>query len=206
MKKLFHFSVCLLLLSACTEDFTAINTNENAPTEVQPSLLLRQVLYGFGDEMSYEGFVAGNLLSQHFAMTDFNLFDRHALSSPQEGGNPWDILYVHLRDNETILQAARENSAFAVYEGPALVMKAYLAATATDLFGDIPYFEAFQGRSTGIITPRYDQQEDIYLAEGGILDNLRSAVIAMDSYDGAIQLGGDIIYNGDLESWIRFAN
>ncbi|MEL6143188.1 MAG: SusD/RagB family nutrient-binding outer membrane lipoprotein [Bacteroidota bacterium] len=70
----------------------------------------------------------------------------------------------------------------------------------------IPPPLAFQGRSTGIITPRYDQQEDIYLAEGGILDNLRSAVTAMDSYDGAIQLGGDIIYNGDLESWIRFAN
>ncbi|MEM6771757.1 MAG: hypothetical protein AAF597_14335, partial [Bacteroidota bacterium] len=117
----------LLLLSACTQDFEDINTNENAPSEVQPEFLLRQVIYGYGDAMSYEGFVAGNLLSQHFAMIDFNLFDRHALSSPQEGGNPWPILYTALRDNQTILDISRENPTFAVYEGPAMVMKAYLA-------------------------------------------------------------------------------
>jgi hypothetical protein len=33
--------------------------------------------------MSYEGFVAGDLLSQHRTALDFNLFDRHALKSPQ---------------------------------------------------------------------------------------------------------------------------
>jgi hypothetical protein len=32
--------------------------------------------------MSYEGFVAGDLLSQHRTAFDFN-FDRHALKSPQ---------------------------------------------------------------------------------------------------------------------------
>ncbi|MEM9835231.1 MAG: SusD/RagB family nutrient-binding outer membrane lipoprotein [Bacteroidota bacterium] len=197
--------ILLLLTTACTTDFTNINTNENAPTEVQPSLLLRQVLYGYGDEMSYEGFVTGNLLSQHFAMTDFNLFDRHALSSPQEGGNPWDILYVNLRDTETILRTARENPALAVYEGPALIMKAYLAATLTDLFGDVPYYQAFNGRD-GVVTPVYDTQESIYLGEGGILDNLEQANLAIAAYTGAIPLEGDILFDGNLDNWVRFAN
>ncbi|MEL7160839.1 MAG: SusD/RagB family nutrient-binding outer membrane lipoprotein [Bacteroidota bacterium] len=196
----------VFLLPACTENFEDLNTNENAPSEVQPELLLRQVLYGYGDAMSYEGFVAGNLLSQHFAMIDFNLFDRHALSSPQEGGAPWPILYTNLRDNETILELSRGNPAQAVYEGPALVMKAYLAMTLTDLFGDVPYFEAFRGRATGVTKPGYDPQEDIYLADGGILDNLERAVTAMDAYAGAQTLNGDILFNGDLEGWIRFAN
>jgi hypothetical protein len=208
MKKLnFLLSLTLFLLFfACTKDFEAINTNENAPSEVQPELLLRQVLYGYGDAMSYEGFVAGNLLSQHFSMIDFNLFDRHALSSPQEGGNPWPILYTNLRDNETILELSRANPASRVYEGPALVMKAYFAMTLTDMFGDVPYFDAFSGRSTGITTPKYDSQEDIYTNEGGILNNLDKAVVAMESYTGAISLRGDIIYDGDLSLWIRFAN
>jgi hypothetical protein len=204
MKQLFSVLLVLLLLG-CTEDFSDINTNENAPSEVQPELLLRQVLYGYGDAMSYEGFVAGNLLSQHFSMIDFNLFDRHALSSPQEGGNPWDILYVHLRDTETILNLSRTNPAQSVYEGPALVMKAYLAMTATDLFGNVPYFEAVRGRA-GIVTPTYDDQEDIYLGENGILDNLREAIVAMEIYQGATPLNGDIVFNGDLDGWIRLAN
>lgn len=208
MKKLISLLALtpFLLFFTCTKDFEAINTNENAPSEVQPELLLRQVLYGYGDAMSYEGFVAGNLLSQHFSMIDFNLFDRHALNSPQEGGNPWPILYTALRDNESILELSRANAAQAVYEGPALVMKAYLAMTLTDMFGDVPYFEAFSGRFSGITTPKYDAQEDIYLETGGILDNLEKAVAAMEGYSGAIRLRGDILYDGDLSLWIRFAN
>ena len=200
------FLLSIFFLTACTQDFEDLNTNPNAPATVEPELLLRQVVYGYGDAMAYEGFVAGNLLSQHFAMIDFNLFDRHALSSPQEGGDPWPILYTNLRDVETLLEISRDNPSAAVYEGPALVMKAYLAMTLTDLFGDVPYFEAFRGRSTGITTPGYDRQEDIYLADGGILDNLERAVAALDAYSGSQPLRGDILYDGELEGWVRFAN
>lgn len=200
------FLTIILTLTTCTKDFEAINTNENAPAEVQPELLFRQVIYGYGDAMAYEGFVAGNLLGQHFAMIDFNLFDRHALASPQEGGNPWPILYTALRDNETILESSRTNPARAVYEGPALVMKAYLTMTLTDMYGDVPYFDAFRGRATGVTTPAYDRQQDVYLGEGGILDNLERAVDAIDDYFGPIPLNGDILYDGDLEGWARFAN
>lgn len=205
MKKIFWL-LPILILTACTQDFEDINTNENAPSDIQPEFLLRQVIYGYGDAMSYEGFVAGNLLSQHFAMIDFNGFDRHALSSPQEGGNPWPILYTSLRDNETILNISRENPAFAVYEGPAMVMKAYLAMTLTDLFGDVPYFEAFRGRSSGITTPAYDSQEDIYASlDGGIVNLLSSAVTVMEGYNGVQRLEGDILYDGDLSAWIKFS-
>lgn len=204
MKRLFFIILTVILLGSCTEDFQDINTNENAPTEVQPELLLRQVLYGYGDAMGYESFVAGNLLSQHLAMIDFNLFDRHALSSPQEGGNPWDILYQNLRDNETILKISQEDPTAAVYEGPALIMKAYLAMNLTDLFGDVPYTEAVRGRE-GLVNPAYDRQEDIYLGENGILANLRAARRAIESYTGVQQLMGDILYAGNLEQWLKFS-
>ncbi|NJB85659.1 hypothetical protein GGR26_001404 [Lewinella marina] len=199
-------TILVFLFSACTEDFQEINTNPNAPSEVESELLLRQVLYGFGDDMSYEGFVAGNLLSQHFAMIDFNLLDRHALSSPQEGGNPWDVLYVALRDNETLLQQSLDNPAAAAYEGPARVLKAYLAMTLTDIYGDVPYSEAVRGRSDGIVTPAYDRQENIYLAEGGILDNLRRASALLDRPATALPIKGDLLYAGDLAAWGRFVN
>jgi len=107
MKHFLHITSLLLLLgmSSCTEDFEEINTNPNDPVSVQPSLLLRQVIYDYGEQMSYEGFVAGDLLSQHRTALDFNLFDRHALKSPQLGGNPWPIFYTNLRDNENVLSS-----------------------------------------------------------------------------------------------------
>ena len=194
-----------MFTTSCTKDFEDINTNPNAPSSVQPSLLLRQVIYDFGENMSYEGFVAGDLLAQHRTALDFNLFDRHALKSPQLGGNPWPIFYTNLRDNEIILNQARTTETFAAYEGPALILKAYMAAGLTDLFGDVPYFEAFNGVN-GTVTPAYDLQEDIYLNENGILDNLDKGIAAIEAYTDVIPLEGDILFNGNLEAWIKFAN
>lgn len=195
----------LISLSACTSDFEEINTNPNAPIEVQPSLLLRQVIYDYGDEMSYEGFVAGNLLGQYFTAIDFNLFDRHSLMEPQVGGNPWPVIYTNLRDNELILEQVKANDALVVYEGPALIMKAYLTMALTDIFGNVPYSEALQGNQ-GEVTPIYDEQEAIYTGPGGILANLEAGIAALENYQGSIALNGDILFDGDLSGWLRFAN
>jgi hypothetical protein len=206
MKKIIYtLAIFAFTLAGCTKDFEELNTNINEPVSVQPSLLLRQVIYDFGENMSYEGFVAGDLLAQHRTALDFNLFDRHALKSPQLGGNPWEIFYTNLRDNEIILKQAQETPAYAVYQGPALILKAYMAAGLTDLFGDVPYFEAFSGID-GTVTPAYNLQEDIYLNENGILDNLDQGIAAINAYTGSIALEGDILYSGDLDAWVQFAN
>lgn len=195
----------LLLFTACKKKFEEINTNPNAPIEAQPELLLRQVVYDYGENMSYEGFVAGNLLGQYFTAVDFNLFDRHELSSPQYGGKPWGFIYSNLRDNETLLNTARNTAVHRVYEGPALIMKAYMTGVLTDLYGDVPYFNALKGKE-GNVTPAYDAQQQIYTADNGILDNLEKGIAAINSYEGTATLSGDILFNGNMENWIRFAN
>jgi len=207
MKNINYIVIGVLLLIgwSCTKDFENINSNPNAPIEVQPAFLFRQVIYDYGEQMSYEGFVAGNLLGQYFTAVDFNLFDRHSLSEPQFGGNPWPILYQNLRDNEIILKRAQEGSISGVYEGPALIMKAYLTAALTDIFGDVPYSEALNGKD-GIITPKYDEQEMIYTGANGILDNLRTGIQKIQTFDGLTKLDGDVLFEGDLERWVKFAN
>jgi hypothetical protein len=192
-------------MNSCTDQFEEINTNPNAPIEVQTEFLLRQVIYDFGEQMSYEGFVAGNLLGQYFTAVDFNLFDRHSLSEPQFGGNPWPILYHNLRDNEIILQNSLSNEIDKVYEGPARILKAYMMAMTTDLFGDAPYTEALKGKSN-VVTPSYDTQEDIYMGSNGILEQLDLANTAIDNYQGVISLEGDLFFGGDLQAWKRMAN
>jgi len=205
MNKIIYIFIIFFFFSSCTKDFEEINTNPNAPVDVQPSLLLRHILFDYGEQMSYEGYVAGDLLGQYMTEVDFNLFDRHSLTEPQLGGNPWVVLYTNLRNNEIILDKSRSNAAFAVYEGPALVLKAYMTAALTDIYGDVPYFNALNGKE-GNVTPAYDAQEDIYQNENGILDNLSKGIAAMESYAGVTALEGDIFYNGDLQGWIKFAN
>lgn len=199
------FLLASISLVGCKKDFQEINTNINNPVDVEPDLLLRQVLYNVGENNAYEGFVTGNLLGQHLSMVDFNLFDRHNLSQPQLGGNPWPFLYRNLRDNELILEKATANDVYAVYEGPSRIMKAYIAQLLTDLYGDVPYSEATKGLA-GNVAPKYDTQQSIYLDEDGILDQLNKAIAAIDNYQGTQSLGGDIIYNGDLTKWRKLAN
>ncbi len=205
LQKISFLLAALLLFSSCRKDLTEINTNPNAPINASPDLLLRQVIYDMGENNSYEGFVAGNPLGQYFTMVDFNLWDRHDLSSPQYGGKPWTYLYSNLRDNETILTKSREAAVNKVYEGPALIMKAYIAGMLTDLYGDVPYFTALQGK-TGVTTPAYDRQESIYNAPGGILDNLQKGVAALKAYAGPQPLKGDVLFGGNLANWQKFGN
>lgn len=205
MQKIIIILFSFTALFSCKKNFEELNTNPNSPTSVQPSLLLRQVVYNYGDEMSYEGFVAGNLLGQYFTQIDFNLFDRHSLTETQFGGNPWPLLYRSLRDNEIILNQSRENSVYQVYEGPSLILKAYLTANLTDIYGDVPYSEALKG-GEGNITPAYDSQESIYKSANGILDNLNKGLSAIQNYTGAQSLDGDILFNGNLSMWEKFAN
>ncbi len=205
-----HNFIIILIISVgvllgCTKDFEEINVNPNTPVDVQPEFLLRKILYDYSEQMSYEGFVAGNLLGQYFTAIDFNLFDRHSLSEPQYGGKPWSFLYENLRDNDILITKSRSNLAAAVYEGPALIYKAYVTAALTDMYGDVPYSEALKGKS-GIVSPKYDNQRDIYLGEGGIIDNLDKGIAAIDGYKGAIPLQGDIIYSGNLTKWKKLAN
>lgn len=207
MKIFIRFSILILILHAisCTQDFENINTNPTTPVDVQPDHLWRKVLYDYAEQMSYEGFVAGNLLGQYFTAIDFNLFDRHSLTEPQYGGKPWNMLYENLRDNELLLAKSRANPAFAVYEGPSLIYKAYVTMALTDLYGDVPYSQALQGKS-GIVTPVYDDQREIYLGSEGIIANLDKGIAAINAYKGGIKLNGDIIYNGDLTKWRKLAN
>ncbi|MEM6802866.1 MAG: SusD/RagB family nutrient-binding outer membrane lipoprotein [Bacteroidota bacterium] len=202
---LIYISLIVIAISSCTDQFEEINTNPNAPIDVESSLLLRHILFDYAEQMSYEGFVAGNLLGQYFTAIDFNLFDRHSLTETQFGGNPWPILYTNLRDNEIILEKAQTDVTAAVYEGPALILKAYMTAALTDMYGNVPYSEALDGKK-GNITPIYDEQEDIYWGEKGILDNLDKAILAINTYQGSISLDGDILFNGNLDAWLRFAN
>lgn len=206
MKNYLKISLVVLLLSACTEDFQEINTNPNAPTEVPASSLLRKVIFDYGEQMAYEGFTAGSFLGQYFTGTDFNLFDRGDLYSPQLGGNPWPIFYTNLRDNEILLNLSRENEIYAVYEGPALILKAYMTAALTDFYGDVPYSNAFKGKTDGITAPAYDRQEAIYTGAGGVLDNLRQGIAAIETYSGVQPLDGDYLLDGHLDNWKRFAN
>jgi hypothetical protein len=95
---------------------------------------------------------------------------------------------MELTDNEALGSAAN-------------IMSVLVWQNLVDHFGDIPYSEALQGVN-GILTPAYDDDEEIYEDLIARLDSAKTLLAATDD-----ELGDeDILYGGDLDQWIKLAN
>ena len=93
---------------------------------------------------------------------------------------------------------AEENSGTAM--GIARIWRAFIYHRLTDIYGDIPYSEAGKGYSEGILKPKYDAQQDIYMdllseIEGGL------GQLGDDTLENS-----DLIYQGDVSKWKKFGN
>ncbi len=83
-----------------------------------------------------------------------------------------------------------------------IVFSAKLFQELVDIYGDVPYSQAFQ--TDKYTTPVYDKSQDIYNA---LQNRLDTAIIyfstssASSAFDAA-----DIVNHGDVTKWIKFAN
>ena len=200
----------VLLLSSCTKNFDLINTDPNDPPFTNPNYLFTEaVLKGSGT------FNTG-IHTEIWSMMDWtmmvaNLEGNMVPGRPYQYGGAWnDELW-----NEWYTQALAptnevmrltETDPFAINKHSiARIWRVYLFHRITDLWGDVPYSEALKGISsdgTSTLNPVYDTQEAIYT---DLLAELKEAVEAFDSE--ADEFGAaDPFYNGDLDSWAKFAN
>jgi hypothetical protein len=90
------------------------------------------------------------------------------------------------------------------YEAVGDIMRCYIFSQKTDMWNDVPYTEA--GRLTeGFDKPKYDTQESIYTdPETGILAVLERSASTLESTNQVIN--GDMMFNNNLDQWVRFAN
>lgn len=184
------------VLMSCKK-FDQANINQNAPQDVNPQFLLSNALAEGADNQAYWGWHAGNLLSQHSANLEFLPVDRYNLGS-NEG--LWTQTYRLMKDLKDVKNSEEGNEA---YGAVADILTAHQASLTTDLWTNVPYFEALEAED-GNFTPSFDKQVDIYTSDGGILDRLEDAVVVLQSTQENIE--GDLMYQGDFNKWIKFAN
>ena len=199
MKKIMTLLVIgsAVILSGCKK-FDEFNNNPNAPEQVNPQFLLSNALAEASNNQAVWGWHAGSLLAQHSSNLEFLPVDRYDLGN-NEG--LWNETYRLLNDLQDVMNSEDGNEA---YTAVCQILTAHQAAFLTDLWTNVPFFDALKGKSEGNFTPAFDTQESIYMDNNGILDLLRKAVNTLESTSATIN--GDILFNGDLASWIQFAN
>lgn len=201
MSKIRIFIVVMLalgLFQACTMDFEEINDNPNFPTvdEANPSLVLPKILFETGNHVTASlSWGTGNILAQLVATNNFTGVDRYLLGTYS---GSWDLFYRNLRDANN-LKALGEGLGNGAYQGSALVLRAWILAHLTEMWGDVPYSQALKGKEDQFL-PSYDAQQDIY---NNILADLEEAV---NQFNAGGSMEGDILYGSDLSKWIKLAN
>ncbi|MDR7131309.1 hypothetical protein J2X69_003670 [Algoriphagus sp. 4150] len=218
MKRLYISSIAILLLTfgtmtSCTGDFEEINTNPNDPLSVPPSLLLPNAIqvvadryWGHSTRFERLNIDAAMCWIQHLSRNIYINAEGDSYEIPLTiSSGTWNNLYNEALINfERVKILSAPGGAYenANYVGIAMVMQSFTYAYLTDVFGPIPYSEALKGTAEEAInSPKYDSMEEVY---AGILADLAEANDLLSTSGPAVV--GDILFNGEIMDWKRFAN
>ena len=204
--------LAVLVVGACTDDFEALNTNPNKPTDVSPQYLLPHALQtsidnywgnktrnqrlNFDHAMSWVGYLTRNIYE--------NEGDNYNVQ-PSVNITNWEVFYTDgLINFQKIIDLAGPESANpnVNYEGIGMGLKAWSFSLLTDIWGAIPYSQAVAGTAgEAVYSPAYDSQEAVY---AGIIEDLKNANAMLNPAGPSI--AGDILFGGDIMLWKKFFN
>lgn len=209
MKKLKYLPLVAVLglasLTSCEKYFGDVNVDPTRPTDVTPTVLLpsAQVEYAYGMAGDISRFTSLLTNQIYGADRQFATYQVYSITETDTdnwwqfnhyGGAMFDL--KNLIDNAN---AAKQPH----YAGIGKILMAYGLMTATDLVGDIPYSEAFQGLDN--LTPTYDTQAAIYDSIQSLL--VQGKALLVDPTFAVTEPGAeDLVYGGDLAQWDKFAN
>ncbi len=190
------------LLSSCTKGFEEMNKNPNNPVDVPAINIFTNAVYNavnrqLGGWMQHT--YLGNW-SQQWCKIQYIDEDKYM---PRDLSGYFEGPYTSELKNLEIVMAKAAEEGNDRLMGAAKVLRVWTFLYLTDGWGDVPYSEALQGLvQDGIMTPKYDLQEEIYPA---LLAELEEANVLLTGTTLNFG-GGDILYGGDPVLWRKFAN
>lgn len=124
--------------------------------------------------------------------------------NPYGFDNIWESAYLRALPTLKDMIERAEQANLPHYAGIGKLLTALLLMQSSDIWGDLPYSEAF---NQSVLSPKYDSQEQLYnVTIKGLLDNaitdLSKPAPALD----ASKVGTtDLIYKGDIAKWLKAA-
>ncbi|HEY0679442.1 MAG TPA: SusD/RagB family nutrient-binding outer membrane lipoprotein [Chitinophagaceae bacterium] len=212
MKRIYKFLVVLTamaLVAGCTKNFEDLNTDPTkaGPESFNPNFLLTtsQLRYTGSADFSYETWRAQlihfSTMMQHFShLAGYWVGDKYTINPDYNAAyfqRAYDEQVKHVVD---LVELTRDKPEFSNLHQIGRITKALIFHRITDIYGDVPYSEAGMGFYKRIFKPKYDLQQDIY---ADLLKELEDAAAKLDPAKD--KPTGDLMYNGDITKWKKFA-
>lgn len=195
----------LAMHASCDDGFAEINTNPQTAISIDPTFQMTWVQLrtsGGRYENWRASLIYSSMMVQHLATTcGYWAGDKYTFNGGYSSSLIDNAYREQVKDMQDLINTLESGSAGdQTMLGMARIWRVVIFHRLTDMYGDVPYFEAGKGVLEGIDFPKYDAQEVIYM---DMLKELEEGIAQIGS-------GGfgsaDLIYNGDATQWKRFGN
>lgn len=205
----------LLLLPSCEKGFEELNENPFSPTQADVGAVFNTVVdltrLGWNEQFYMHNEMLYGI-TQLAALTDAS-FQNSSIGTEEV----WSMYYkslAHIRTVENRLNSLDvEPEALNNVLSMLKILTAYRTFRVTDLFGDMPFFDAGRGfEGLEFARPKFDSQEEIYKF---LLQELQWANEHINTFPNPETASGqayislsefDNLFFGDMMRWKKFAN
>ncbi|MCF6349227.1 MAG: SusD/RagB family nutrient-binding outer membrane lipoprotein [Flavobacteriaceae bacterium] len=188
-----YLLIILLLSTISCSDYLDINDNPNGAITPPLKGLLSNTTYNTAINVYRLGSVT-SFYTQYLASP--NKASATDIQERINTDNAWRNLYNIMSDVYDMQRFATESNSYE-YVGVAKTLMALNLGMSIDVWGDIPYNQAF---SFETITPQYDNDETVYSVIFNLLDE---ALVEFNKTNEGESLSGssDFIHGGDIDAW-----
>lgn len=192
-------------LSAC-DHFEELNQDPSTSTDMDPNLMLPTIqmqLSGERYETWRNSMIYGadwmQLWTGEYATVEFG---GKGQKNDAYMSALWDRQFSReIRNVVDMVERTEDNPEQVNINAVSRIMRVYIFSRLTDLYGDLPYFDAGKGYFNGVLKPAYDRQQDIY---NDFFDQLDLAANNLDP--NADIVSQDFYFEGNIAQWRKFAN
>jgi hypothetical protein len=217
MKKLIYALGIMILTVSCDDNsLTDLNVDVKNPSVVPASTLFTNAEKGLTEQLVNTNVNKNifRLVNQQWTETTYLDESTYNWVTRKISDNHWDRLYAgslaelaqakDFTEKDVILSTDPEFAQKTIIKKNQLILidilTVYTYQILVDTYGDVPYSEALKG--SGNYLPKYDKAIDIYK---DLIVRLNNDIANIDTSESAFG-DADVIYQDDLDAWVKFAN
>ena len=205
-KSLYIVLAVMVMITACTKDLADLNIDPKNPSTAPSYALFTNGQRALSNTLTSSNINLNifRVLMQHLQTTQYPEESNYDIGNRSINDAVWNAFYRDvLRDFQEartliptdVPDPAIQQNQLAIVD----IMEVYTFYYLVTTYGDIPYSQALDIDQP---FPVYDDAATIY---ADLMTRLDADIAALNPAAGSFG-GSDLIYNGDVASWIKFAN
>jgi hypothetical protein len=203
MKRIIYLFLFTVLLGtvACKKYVAGNEVSPNQSADAPMNLVLSEVELSTFNTYNGQLNRTASMWTQQNAGNQFQAGDVGTSYAYTENDvvNEWRVIYANGLKNCKIIEK-KAGSTNPYYLGISQVMSALLLGAATDLWGDVPYKDAFKGEDL-TFNCAYDAQADVLNSIQTLLDNAITNFSQAKTANVFLPGTDDYVYSGDPKMW-----